>query len=166
MAADVARDVVVAHLLLRQGQRGEDRTLGAAGAEARRTTLHEVAGDARCERTARVVVGQGDDGQVDAVQQLRGHLADERVDALGDGTGGVLAGHGQQVLAMQHRGGVVATKNRLDVLLDEVRLSFLDEQHSLLVGAELHDFVVDDGVGDVHDVERDLGVAVDVRKAK
>ena len=65
---------------------------------------------------------------------------------------------------MQLHGGVSAAQDRLDVLLDVVGLAFLNEQHSALALAELDHLVIDYRVGDIHDVERDLALAVDIGK--
>ena len=53
-------------------------------------------------------------------------------------------------------------QNRVDRLLDVVRLAFLDDQHRVLADAERHQFVVDQRIGDVHDVERHTRRAPDV----
>ncbi|CAB4880947.1 unannotated protein [freshwater metagenome] len=67
---------------------------------------------------------------------------------------------------MQFRGGVGPTQHGLDVLLDEVGLPLLDEQNRALALAESDDLVVNDRIGDVHNVERDVAVAVRVGQAQ
>ena len=49
-----------------------------------------------------------------------------------------------------------------DRVLDVGGLAFLDHQHGLLALAERKDFVIDQGIGDVEHVKRDLALAVGV----
>ncbi len=57
---------------------------------------------------------------------------------------------------------VGAAQDGVDRLLDEVGLAFLDHQHGALAGAEAHELLVDQRIGDVEHVERDAAGAEDV----
>ena len=87
-------------------------------------------------------------------------------DALQHHPAGVLAGHRQHVLAVQPGLDVRAAQDGVQLLLDEIGLAFLDDQHRALAGAEAHHLGVHDRVGDVEHVQRDAGVAVGVRQAQ
>ena len=54
----------------------------------------------------------------------------------------------------------------VEVLLDEIGLAFLDHQHGALARAEPPDLVVDQRIGDVQNVERNLAVAERVGQAE
>ena len=58
---------------------------------------------------------------------------------------------------VQHRG---------EGLLDVVGLAFLDDQHRILALAEAQELVVDQRIGGVEHIERDVGVAVGVGEAE
>ena len=64
------------------------------------------------------------------------------------------------------RGDAGLAQHRVQVLLDVVGLAFLEQQHGALVAAEVDDLVLDDGVGHVHDVQRDAAVAEVVGQAQ
>ena len=93
-------------------------------------------------------------------------LADEGAQALVQHLRAVFAGHGQQALADQLGLQVVLAQHAGDALLDEVGLAFLDQQHRALAGAEAHQFRIDQRVGDVHHVQRQLAAAVDIGQAQ
>jgi len=50
-------------------------------------------------------------------------------------------------------------QNGVERLLDEFGLALLDHQNGTLAGTEAQDFGIDQRVGDVEDVERNLAVA-------
>ena len=50
----------------------------------------------------------------------------------------------------------------IEILLDEIGLAFFDDQDGALADAEAFDFVVDQRIGDVENVERDFAVAESV----
>ena len=100
------------------------------------------------------------------LQRFGAVAAQEFAQALAHDLGGVLAGHGQHVLARELRGDAGLAQHRVQVLLDVVGLAFLEQQHGALVAAEVDDLVLDDGVGHVHDVQRDAAVAEVVGQAQ
>ena len=110
-----------------------------------------------CERGGRR--GPDDRRQMLAVDAARRVALDELQDALDDHGGGVLAGHGQQVLAVDCCVDAGLAQDGVEVLLDEIGLAFFDQQHGALAGAESQDLVVHQRVGHVQDVERHLAVA-------
>ena len=57
-------------------------------------------------------------------------------------------------------------QDRGDRLFDELGLAFLDDENGALADAEVSDFVIDQRIGDVHDVERDGCFAVNIREAE
>ena len=89
-----------------------------------------------------LAAGRATVGKMLAVDQLRRVHLDEFQHALGDGRGGVFAGHRQHVFAVNFRLDVGLAQNRVDILLDEVGLAFFDHEHRALANAEVFDFFV------------------------
>jgi hypothetical protein len=164
MAADVGADVVFTGLPLGELQAAEDRALGAPGAQSWWPRLDDIGRDA----------GGGGTGRIVGVTQERGLMRDdvgqvalqELVHAAGDDRRGVLARNRKHVLAVQRGGHVGPAQDRVEVLLDVVRLALFEQEHGAFTLAELDDLVVDDRVGHVHDVHRHLRTAVRVRAAE
>ncbi len=159
MAADVARDVHRAHVLLRELEGGEHRPLGAADAHAGRArgqgTAHGLGHVGAALRIAlQPGAGRrqrsGIDGQV---------LLDEARQALRHHLGRVLAGAGQQVLAVQRGGDAGAAQQRGEFLLDVLGLAFLDHQHGALALAEALELLGHQRARHVEHQHRDPGFA-------
>jgi hypothetical protein len=68
----------------------------------------------------------------EAVSKLRQHLVQPGGQAGGDHFHGVLAAHGQQVLAVQGRLDVAPAQQGGDLLLDVLGLAFFQHQHGAL----------------------------------
>ncbi|MNS14411.1 hypothetical protein D3C72_460300 [compost metagenome] len=100
------------------------------------------------------------------LQRFRPVALEEFAQAVAHDLGRVFAGHRQHVLAGQARVDARAAQHRVQVLLDVVRLAFFQQQYGALAAAEVDDLVLDDGVGHVHDVQRDAAVAEVVRQAQ
>ena len=99
--------------------------------------------------TARMLVGE----QIGPIGR------DEFPHALLHHAAGILARHRQHALALDAGLDVRAPQDRVDGLLDEFRLAFLDDQDRLLARAEPHELGVDQRIGDVEHVERDAALA-------
>src|ERR1700722_5139028 len=97
--------------------------------------------------------------KVIAVDLLRSVLLNKLQDATDYGAGGVLAGHREHALAVNFGLNVGFAQDRVDVLFEEVGLAFFDDEDGTLTDTEAFDFVVDERVGDVENVERNFGVA-------
>ena len=164
MAADVGGDVVVpssfstsfmAAKIGRSGQPvqkpgGRGGTMSAS-ALTRRVVLHRRTIGARAASVAKPT----------------GSLAAKNARRPASMTsGGVFAGHRQHVLAGKRGVDVGAPQDRVDRLLDEIRLAFLDHQHRALADAERDQFVVDQRIGDVQDMERHARRAPNVGEAE
>ena len=166
VAADVAAHVMRAELALDQLHRGEDRPLRAAGAERRRAAVH-LAGD----------------GLLCAGEPLaRGRSRRRRARRFGEQIGAMAAMNFRRpsrttppvyspaIGSMSLPSTRVWTSARrrmvFDRLLDVVGLAFLDDQDRLLAGAEAHELVVDQRIGDVEHVERDAASPEDVGEAE
>ena len=67
---------------------------------------------------------------------------------------------------MQFRGGISLAKDRVDVLLDVIRLALFEEQECALIFGELFNFVGDDGVGNVEHIDRNFRIAINICKTK
>ena len=67
---------------------------------------------------------------------------------------------------MERRARTGLAQDRRHVLLDEVRLPFLDHQDRALVATEAKQLAVDQRIGDVEHVHRNLRAAVDVGQAE
>ncbi len=93
-------------------------------------------------------------------------LLQEAAQALDDGGGVVFARERQHVLAVQGCSRSALAQDVGGVLLDEVGLAFLDDEHGALVAAETLPFGVDQRIRHVHHVERDLRLAEHVGQAE
>ena len=80
--------------------------------------------------------------------------------SFGDRRGGVFTGDGKQIFAVQNYWVLGAAQDGVDVLFNVVRLPLFNEQNSILSFTETQDFLINDRVGNVQYVERDLAVAI------
>ncbi len=163
MAADIGRDVMRTELLFHELHRREDRPLRTADAKPRRSRRHDfrerlylVAGEHRLRVRRRRSVAE---------QFARVRL-EEATQSVGEDVGRIFAAAWQDVLAGDARVQVAPMQDGRDRLLDEFGLPLLDHEHRALASAEGRELVVDQRVGDVHDVERHGCLAVDVREAQ
>ena len=163
VTSDVSRHMVLAELLLDHLHRGEDRTLGTAGAQARRPRRDHLL--ELCDGGVRENGTRGRHGRPVA-EQPRLVLLEEGLQAGKQHLGCVVAAHGQHFLTRQLRVDVAPAQDRIDGLLDILGLAFLDDQHRLLARAEVDHFGVDHGIGDVEHVKGYLRVTVGVREAE
>ncbi len=95
---------------------------------------------------------------------VRPMAGEELHQSLGNHLDVVLARHRQQVLAVEHGAYLGATQRGGDLLLDEFRLTFLDDQHGALAAAEIADLLGHQRVGDVEHQQRNLGGAKGIRQ--
>ena len=159
MTAGVAADVEVAKLARGKLDRRENRTLGTAGAKRRLARP-----DMGCHALRRAVCGY-----VRGTLQLLGEkvrpVAFEKAHHPRlDDAAGIFAGQRQHALAFQaslFQTGLRARagEDRVQALLDEFGLAFLDREHGALAFAKAQDLAFDQRIGDVENVDRHLGFA-------
>ena len=159
MAADIGGDLVFAQFLLDQFHGGEDRALGAAGAEARRP-----------DRNGLRQIRDGRGGRVRRAQRIRQQIGrglfQEARDAVAHDRAGIFAGHRKDILTVQLDIGSGAVKETAKLVLDEFRLAFLDHKDVGLSGAEIVEFVRQQRIGDVQHIKWHLGVTIDIGQSK
>jgi hypothetical protein len=98
--------------------------------------------------------------------ELRQHLVQPGGQARGDHFHGVLAAHGQQVLAVQGRLDVAPAQQGGDFLLDVLGLPFFQHQHGALADAEVRDLVGHQRAGHVEHQRRDVEFAKRIGQAE
>jgi hypothetical protein len=114
---------------------------------------------ARAAPCARLRASAGPSRNRTASRTPGAHSAQERLDAALENLAGVFARARQHLLA-DHLGlELRLMQHHVEVLLDVLRLTLLDHQHGALAGAEAHDLLVDQRIGDVEHIERQLGAA-------
>ena len=67
---------------------------------------------------------------------------------------------------MQCRGDTSLAQDGSDILLNEVRLPFFDHQNSALAGAKPNQLAINDWIGYVHHIQRNLRSAIHVSNTK
>ena len=72
---------------------------------------------------------------------------------------------GRMLLAEDLGLKIGVAQDHVEGLLDEFGLAFLDDHDSALAGAEADDFIIDQRIGDVENIQRHLGVADRIGKA-
>ena len=160
MAADVAADMVLAQLFFDHLDGREDGPLGATGTKRRWARVHLGHRFADRQLVARLHGGHR------CWQQLRRVLPDERPDAFQQDSASVFAAHGQHVFAVHPNVQVGLVQDAVDVLLDEVGLAFFHHQQAALARAKAFEFFVDQRVGDVQHIQRNVGLAEVVGQAQ
>ncbi len=134
MAADIAGDVVGAEFLLHQLHRGEDRPFRAAGAEARRPRghdlrqrLHRSLSPAPAADRAAPLHRRSNVGRCASTNRLMPSSSTSEVYSPAIGS---------TSLPDSARCDAGLAQDRVQRLLEEVRLAFLDHQHGALAAAE------------------------------
>ena len=93
------------------------------------------------------------------------HLQD-RLDSALQYRAGVFTRARQDALADDFGLQVRLAQGHVQTLLDVLGLAFLDDQYRLLAGAEANDFLIEQRIGDVEHVERQLGRAEGIRESR
>ena len=163
MAADVGGDVMLAELLLDELHRGEDRPLRTAGAEARRPHRHRPWRAPGYRRVGRRRVGRAQRGRTASPAHARAGMSQCRRACTWPVYSPAI-GRGPLPTSFVAAAGLV--EHRAEGLLDIVGLAFLDDQHRVLVVAEVDELVVDQRIGDVEHIERHFGLAIEVGEAE
>ena len=78
----------------------------------------------------------------------------------------VLTGPRKHVFSVQFNGCIVAPKDCLNVLFDVIGLTFFDQKDGLLSFDKTKDFLIDYGVGDIHNVHGNFCIAERVAEAE
>ena len=157
VAADVGTDIDRAELALEELDRGKQRSLRTADAEARWPRRHDGL-EARQRDRRR--------GRCGGRQRIGQPLPQKRFDAGFDCTGGILAGHRKGPLP-DHPGLEAGLAEELiDRLLDELRLTLFDHENRLLAAGESGQFFWDQRIGHVHHVERNVALAKGIGEAQ
>ena len=153
--------MVLAEFLLDQLHRREDRPLRAAGAEAGRADRHGL-GKLGIVEPGGVVRRAGAVGS-----KYSGACSRRKArDAVEHDLAGIFAGHRQKPLPTSLVVPPALWSIAPKACSMIVGLAFLDDEHRVLVFAEVEELVVDQRIGDVQDIERHFGVAIDVGKAE
>ena len=152
--------MVLAQLFLDHLDRCEDGPFGATRAKRRWARVHLGHRFADRQLVARLNCGHR------CGQQVRRVLRDECPDAFEHHPAGVFAAHGQHVFAVDLGVQTRFVQDAVDVLLDEVGLAFFHHQQAALAGAKAFEFIVDQGVGDVQHIQRNVGLAEIVGQAQ
>ena len=90
----------------------------------------------------------------------------KRLEAALQNRAGVFARARQQLLADDFGLQVGLAQNHVQVLLDVLRLPFLDDQYGAFARAEAGDFIIEQRIGDVEDIERQRRVAERIGQAR
>ena len=159
VTADVGADVARAELAFEHLEGGKDRSLGAAGAKRRRPGLH--LGD-RCSHQLRSRRWRHSKRAARLRQQGAGALAQKLAHTLEQYRTGVLAAHGQDILALHLGAAARAVQEGVDVLRDEIGLPLLNDEHGLLALAKRQHLFVDQWIGHTEHIQGHLGVAKDI----
>src|SRR5579884_1073949 len=164
MTSDIAAYVMLSQFALDQLHRGEDRAFRTAGTKGWRArmnlTFHLL------DRDRFLSSGLEDTRQGMTFEEMRSVVANELQNALHDDWRGVFARHGEQIFAVQSGLYVGAAQDGVQILLDEIRLTFLNDQHGTFSDAKALHFLIDERIGDVHDVEWHAAIAEDVAQAE
>ena len=93
-------------------------------------------------------------------------LPDESADAVQHDLASIFAGHRQDILAGEESGRASLVEHGGHRLLQIGGLAFLDHQNGFFANAEVENFRVDQRIGDIEDMKRDLRVAIEISQAE
>ena len=157
VAANIARDVHRADVLLRQLEGREHGPLGAADAHARRPRGQRFAQFLHHGGAAVLVALQPG---ANRRWRVRGQVALQKLrQTTRHHLGRVLAGRRQHVLAVQRRLDVAAAQQSGQLLLDVLGLPFFHHQHGAFADAKVFQLDWHQRVGDVEHQQRNIRLA-------